>query len=57
MNPFFGVDSLSIGKRVIGTSYSAQKAGVKAIPSNVGLPPPRFCENTCLAGVSRTLVA
>ena len=57
MNPFFGVDSLSIGKRVMGTSYSAQKAGVKAIPSNVGLPPPRFCENTCLAGVSRTLVA
>ena len=41
----------------MGASYSAQKAGVKAIPSDVGLAPSGFCENTCLTGFSRTLVA
>ena len=51
------MDSLFIGKIVMGASYSAQKAGVKAIPSDVGLAPSRFCENTCLTGFSRTLVA
>ena len=51
------MDSLSIGKRITGTSYSVQREGVEAIPSDVRLPPPRFCENTYLTWNLETLAA
>ena len=51
------MDFLSIGKRVVGTFYSVQREREEAIPRDVGLPSSRFCENTCLIGFSRTLVA